>query len=508
VIGRAPTPRHVRVAPAIRRVRVAPTIRHVWVALTLTAAFIGPASSPIGLPDLFWTLLTGAWLVDHRALLEFDPFTSAPPAGGPVLNVQWLADVIFHALDAVGGLPLVITGTAVAVAATCALVLAATLTASGHLRLSCIAVWVAYVLGASNLSPRPQTLAYPLFGVFLLAIARAEYRQDNRLLWLLPPVMTLWVNLHGSFFVGFALLGCAAAGRCIATRRLRPAWPYLATLGVSVLASLVNPYGARALIYVASVSNNPIIRNFVTEWAPTTIGQQAGVLFFGSLVLVGGLAFKSSLRLSAFEVLVLLVFGSLAWSGVRGIVWWGLAVAPIVARLAGGALPTRLSAAARDRPMVNAVLLGGLFVMTALSLPWTKTAVPILPADKRGLLSDDTPVGVGEYLRDHDPPPTGKMFNNQSWGGYLEWVAWPRHKVFVDGRFELHPTQVWLDYLDVVFPSARWRTLLDEYDISYLVLSVAEQTDLIADLRADAAWRLDYEDDLAVVFSRTPSTDP
>jgi hypothetical protein len=40
------------------------------------------------------------------------------------------------------------------------------------------------------------------------------------------------------------------------------------------------------------------------------------------------------------------------------------------------------------------------------------------------------------------------------------------------------------------------------------VLSVAEQTDLIADLRADAAWRLDYEDDLAVVFSRTPSTDP
>jgi hypothetical protein len=146
--------------------------------------------------------------------------------------------------------------------------------------------------------------------------------------------------------------------------------------------------------------------------------------------------------------------------------------------------------------------------MTALSLPWTKTAVPILPADKRGLLSDDTPVGVGEYLRDHDPPPTGKMFNNQSWGGYLEWVAWPRHKVFVDGRFELHPTQVWLDYLDVVFPSARWRTLLDEYDISYLVLSVAEQTDLIADLRADAAWRLDYEDDLAVVFSRTPSTDP
>ena len=40
--------------------------------------------------------------------------------------------------------------------------LAAAVTASGHLRLSCVAVWLAYVLGASNLSPRPQTLAYPL----------------------------------------------------------------------------------------------------------------------------------------------------------------------------------------------------------------------------------------------------------------------------------------------------------------------------------------------------------
>jgi hypothetical protein len=100
------------------------------------------------------------------------------------------------------------------------------------------------------------------------------------------------------------------------------------------------------------------------------------------------------------------------------------------------------------------------------------------------------------------------MFNNQSWGGYLEWVAWPRHQVFVDGRFELHPTQVWLDYLDVVFPSARWRALLDQYGIGYLVLSQSEQKELIADVRADAAWRLDYEDDLAVVFSRTPSTAP
>jgi hypothetical protein len=98
------------------------------------------------------------------------------------------------------------------------------------------------------------------------------------------------------------------------------------------------------------------------------------------------------------------------------------------------------------------------------------------------------------------------MFNNQGWGGYLEWAAWPRHQVFLDGRIELHPPQVWFDYLDVVFPSARWRALLEQYDVTYLVLSKVEQKDLIDDLHSDPAWRLDYEDDQAVVFSRASAS--
>ena len=167
------------------------SIRHVWIALTIGAAFIGPASSPIGLPDVFWSLLNGAWMADHRALLASDPFTSAPHVAGPILNVQWLADLIYHALDATGGLPLLIAGTAFAVAVAYALALAAGVGASGHLRLSCVAVVLAYVLGLSNLNPRAQTLAYPIFALFLMAVVRAEWRADTRWLWLLPPATVI-----------------------------------------------------------------------------------------------------------------------------------------------------------------------------------------------------------------------------------------------------------------------------------------------------------------------------
>jgi hypothetical protein len=479
------------------------TLRHVWVVLTVCAAFIGPASNPIGLPDILWTLLRGDWMAAHGTLLDSDPFTSAPHISGQILNLQWLADLLFHAFESVGGLNGVITGTALLVAATYGLLVLSAVTASGYLRLSCIAVWVSYALGASNLSPRPQTVAYPLFAVFMLAVVRAEWRKDSRLLWLLPPLTVLWANIHGSFFTGWALLGCAAAGQVIATRHVHSARPYLITLVACVLASAVTPYGPGSLAYLATMSGNQIVRDYVTEWAPTSLSLREGVLFFGSVLLLGGLMLKSRLRLTPFELLLLLVFGYLAWSSVRAVVWWGLAIAPTLARLLGSVLPNRV-ANGRNVPALNVLIIAMITALAVVSLPMFKASVPVLPADKRGLFTPDTPVGVGDYLRSHDPPNTGKMLNAQAWGGYLEWATWPRHEVFLDGRIELHPDQVWLDYLEITFPSARWRQLVDKYDIGYFVLDKVEQADLIADLRADSPkWRIDYEDDQAVVFSRT-----
>jgi hypothetical protein len=510
VIGTSPASAQDPVAAAsVTRV---PNIRHVWVVLTVVAAFIGPASTPVGIPDVLWSLLRGGWMASHGTLLDSDPFTSAPHVAGPLVNVQWLADLFFHGLDALGGLPLVITGTAIVVALTYALLLAATVSASGHLRLSCIAVWLVYVPAASNLSPRPQTLSYPFFALFILAVARAEWRKDTRLLWLLPPATAVWVNVHGSFFTGFVLLGCAALGRIVSARRVDPARPYLLALGTCVLASMLNPYGPGALVYVASISDNPIIRDYVTEWAPTTVSWHEGIFFFVSIVGLGALMLKSRLRLTAVEVLVLLVFGGLAWSSVRVIVWWSLLIAPILARLLGSVVPNRVvMPSGRDRPLVNGLIIAGIFVMAAFSLPWTKTAIPILPESKRPLFGADTPVGIGDYLRTHAPPPTGNMLNSQGWGGYLEWAAWPGHRVFLDGRIELHPPQVWYDYLQITFPTTRWRALLDQYNISYLVLNTVDQADLVADLRVDAGWHLDYEDDQGVVFTRvlsSPSAGP
>jgi hypothetical protein len=356
------------------------TIRHVWVAITIGAAFIGPASNPIGLPDIFWTLLRGAWMAEHGMLLDSDPFTSAPHVAGQIVNVQWLADLIFHGLDALGGLPMVITGTALVVTLTYAVLLAATISASGHLRLSCVAVWGAYALGASNLSPRPQTLAYPLFAVFVLAVMRVEWRKDTRWLWLLPPITAIWANVHGSFFTGLVLLGCAAAGRVVASRRLYEARPYIFALAGCLLASMVNPYGPGALVNILAVGGNPVIRDLVTEWAPTTVNWREGIMFFVSVLVLGGLMLKARIRLTPVELMTLVVFAYLAWSSVRVIVWWGLVIAPTVARLLGSMFPSR-QRGGRDLPLLNGLIIAAIAALAFGALPWNKASLPLLPVD-------------------------------------------------------------------------------------------------------------------------------
>ena len=272
--------------------------------MTLVAAFIGPASSPFGIPDGLWSLLRGRWMAEHGTLLHADPFTSAPHVDGPMLNVQWLADLCLRRESSPGGLEMVIVWVALAVTLTTALLLLAAYSASPHLRLSCVAVWASYVLGATNFSPRPQTLAYPLFALFVLAVARAEWHRDTR-----GPVAA--AVRHGPLGEHPRLLlpGVRAAG-------LRRSWvassprvsfspraPTCSHCSRVCWRAWSTRTGRARLVYVASIGSNPVIRDYVTEWAPTTVSQREGILFFASLVVLGGLALKSRMRLTPLEML-------------------------------------------------------------------------------------------------------------------------------------------------------------------------------------------------------------
>ena len=62
----------------------------------------------------------------------------------------------------------------------------------------------------------------------------------------------------------------------------------IAVCGATLAATFVNPFGVRVWSYAAGIGTNPTISARVTEWAPPTVHEYSGVVFFASaLVIVG-----------------------------------------------------------------------------------------------------------------------------------------------------------------------------------------------------------------------------
>ena len=260
------------------------------------------------------------------------------------MNAQWLAQAIYAVTERVGGLEAVVVLTALAAAATFGLLFLACRANGAPAPLAALATLVALLAAVTNLNPRPQIFAYPLFAGALLVLFTSSRRPW--LLLMLPILVAVWTNIHGSFVLGPLLVGLFLAGAVLdgLLARHSPLAVFLAPrtlqLGAAFIASAaamgVTPYGFGLLRYVLELTNNPIIRNYVTEWIPTSWGDTTGQLYFGTVLVVVLVAHRSRTRLTATEGLLLLGFGLLGLQTVRLVVWWGLAMAPVLARLASG----------------------------------------------------------------------------------------------------------------------------------------------------------------------------
>src|SRR6185436_9296841 len=90
----------------------------------------------------------------------------------------------------------------------------------------------------------------------------------NRL-WLLPPLMLLWVNLHGGFAIGFLLLFITLAGQGL-SRLLKQSGP--AVVGVS-------PYGLSLYTYPLRTVSIGVLQDFIQEWQSPNFHQRNVQLF-------------------------------------------------------------------------------------------------------------------------------------------------------------------------------------------------------------------------------------
>lgn len=166
--------------------------------------------------DTWWHLAIGKQILLTHTCPRMDIF-SFTMTGSPWLAYEWLGEVVMAAAWKIGGLQGLMALLTVLAGAVLVLLFCYSYLRSRNLISAFIACALLLPLAAQSFSVRPQMFGYVFLLITLIALER--FRQGHRkLLWVLPAVFLIWVNVHGTFILGFGALGIYLVGGSVSFR--------------------------------------------------------------------------------------------------------------------------------------------------------------------------------------------------------------------------------------------------------------------------------------------------
>ena len=491
------------------------SIEHLWVLAVIVGIFTFVNTHPIRPQDFWWHMAIGRQVLQTGAIPKVDVY-SLTQSGQPYLSYQmfWLAEIGMYLVYRIGGAILVVLSQTAIITMAYSLLLWLGWRLTNNLRAAAFGTLFAAALGFDNWNVRPQTITY-LLGVLIL-VGIYEFRRTKKKAWILlfPLAMLIWANSHGSFPIGLVLLGFWLVDEVITAiregysqpffQRFEQVIPPTLALVLSSLACLLNPRGLGLLSYLSNMAKNQVVQLYATEWAPSTLNTLGGFIFLVGLLVLGIVLSISPKRPGLFQLLCFLVLGLLGLKYTRGIIWFGIGMAPVMTdHLAAIFEKVGIKrSTAEPTPVmrrVNLLFASLLLLLAFFSLPWFKRYLP-LSKQKIGILSNETPVEATKFLLANNLP--GNIFHDMAFGSYLIWAAQPQYPVFVDSRLELYPIQIWNDYIMISTGNCQWEELIQKYGFRTLMLSRQNQASLMQKIEDSGKWILEYEDPNVALYTR------
>ncbi|MCI0650907.1 MAG: hypothetical protein L0Z55_03370 [Planctomycetes bacterium] len=458
----------------------------------LPAAVI--AFHPLANNDLPMHLAIGEWILREGSIPAADPFSFTAPPGEWVAH-EWLAGVAFalvHAWAGPHGLVALAVLGAILLAALAARVARGFSTDAGELLFWVPVIWL---LAGRRIMLRPHLIAEALPFLVWWILLRARGRPA--LLALLPLVMAFWANLHGSFYLGLAII---AADLLLAAKEHRAGWRLrLAALIGSAFALFVQPFGTAGLTEPFALTSDPVFMRFVTEWA-SPFGAAPGSAEFRStldfalslpwlaLVAIGLVVNRRGLPLS--YRLFVLGTAILYVKHQRYLMLFALASLPCLPFRVPG--PAWLPSLRRSLPRAIALATAAALLCFGFPERWGVTRqcgsgfagnLPI--AEVRDLAAR----GV-----------SGNVLCEYDYGGVIAWASEGRLKVSMDSRNTVYGADLYLRHLAALEVRDPLTFAVDSKDLDALLSrcdaavlrdgdKFPERALICAILDADPAWR-------------------
>ncbi len=476
--------------------------RHLMSAsllVCMVVALAGPLSNGTELtqdPDLWWHLANARSLCTTHHFIRVEPYSFAVQ-GQSWINPEWLAEVPYWLGYVSFGLMGIHLVALFAFCANLLLVYFRCYSISGHKGAAFWTAVLGFFLMTVNCGARTIVVAYLAMSV-LMAILEASERGRKRLLWLLPPLFCLWINLHGSWIIGLGFLGlyilCGLVklsmgvfeqDAFLPADRNRLCLVFVASLG----ALMVNPYGWQ-LIWnpFDMLLNQKVMLALMVEWQPLSMGTSTGkaaAIFLGLLVVANCVRGR---KWKVYELAFVFFAWYFAFSHQRFAFLACIVTAPWLAADLARSFFARPDE--KTMPAINALFVAG----TAGAIFYLLPTASMLQQE----LATRYPLNSIASLQ-----PSWRTFNDYGLGGMMIFNGKP---TFVDSRndtFEHHGIlQKFLEIGNLREPLK----LLDLYRIDHVLIQANSPLSYV--LERSEGWRVTQRegagDNLFETFEKVP----
>jgi len=479
--------------------------------------------SLLGDCDTGWHIRTGEWILAHHAVPYRDLFSFSKP-DSVWFAWEWLADVIFAALNSIGGLATVSLFAVLLIAVIFTLVFRLARRKSNPVLAVAVTV---LVVAASSIHwlARPHLFTLLFAVVFLNGLDRVKEGRTRiaGIPWLalLPVLTVLWTNLHGGFLVGVLmisafgaaellqiLLGPQREGRAAGFAR---AGKYFLSALACLAASLLNPYTYHLHVHVWQYLRDPYQAEHIMEFLSVSFHHPIAI-FFETMLAGGVLAGAWYARRGSYtEPLLLLLWAHAALLAARHIPIFMIVAAPMVAAAADAGLrrlpaapvaawlqqlAARFNRLIRETSETDAIARWHLASLAGVALVAALLYAPHPPKRFRAEFDPkrypaDAVSALGRY-------PAARVFTFDQWGDYLIYRLYPRSRVFVDGRSDFYGDAFETKLLDVLNVNYGWDQTLSRFGVDTVLMP--PNSPLTGALKESSRWRVVYDDGVALVF--------
>lgn len=403
-----------------------------------------------------------------------------------------------------------------------------------------------------RIQPRPEIFTYLFIALTIFMFAEFYFGKRKRLLYLFPPLILVWANMHPSYLIAFVLCGAFFVdGLARAAWRKELQWdrlknwviPPVLVGGVGLIVCGLNPHGYDAILVPLHLlsrgtgggGGGSSILMSISELTPVKgtglyLYYKAAAGFAACSLLLGIIG----RRVYLLDLFLFAIAFKGAWDSARAVSMMGLFLSPGASlHLTGffemvgewsapkGAQKRKVppegkkkkkdkrDQAGKSKPLepprvgiswgkftvsAGMIVFLAFFGSVTLSFSFSQLQYGI------GMTEHKFSFPAVEFLKKN--PIAGKMFNFFDIGGFLDWQLYPQALTFIDGR--TYNQEVFQEHQMVTGAMPGWEEILRKYGITYIVLksmdSSGQVLPIIPELSRNPGWSLVFADGLFVIF--------